>query len=231
MWGGAGNDTFDASKGRDYIMDFEDGDLIRFSRGSFEDLEITEKNGHSFVKHEGGTVKVSGVTGLTKDDFVFGTGGTSANDVITVENRLGGKLNGREGDDTLTGSRGHDTLKGGSGNDKLSGNLGNDRLWGQDGNDRLWGEDGNDRLSGGSGFDILYGGAGDDKLYGGYDLDLLEGGKGNDTLTGDDNTAYTGKDTFVVTAHPHFKSPRFNGGFRPTGSIEMSFWPRSGATI
>ncbi len=34
-----------------------------------------------------------------------------------------------------------------------------------------------------------------------------------------------------VTAHPHFKSPRFNGGFRPTSSIEMPFWPRSGATI
>jgi hypothetical protein len=59
-------------------------------------------------------------------------------------------------------------LNGGNGNDTLTGGLGNDTINGNAGNDSLLGGSGNDTLSGDGGNDIFEGHAGNDSLVGGY---------------------------------------------------------------
>ncbi len=96
---------------------------------------------------------------------------------------------GTSGDDVITGDALGNRIEGGEGNDTLSGLDGDDILFGDAGSDTLNGGDGNDYLSAGSDMyvveaDYLYGGAGNDYLAADSDGDLLDGGSGDDTLTG-----------------------------------------------
>jgi Ca2+-binding RTX toxin-like protein len=144
----------------------------------------------------------------TATDFVFG----GAGDDTVGTGASGGRVNGMEGNDSLTGERGNDTLYGdggddsalgfagrdqifgGEGRDLANGNQGDDLLYGAGGhdtlfggqdNDILYGEDGDDVLNGNKHADLVYGGAGVDFLFGGQNDDLLFGDGGNDTLSGD----------------------------------------------
>lgn len=103
------------------------------------------------------------------------------------------RLNGGDGNDTISGSSGSDVIDGGAGDDSLSGDDGDDELTGgaggdtisgDQGADTLFGNDGNDNLSGGNDNDSLVGGFGNDVLNGNDDDDTLEGGFGNDTMSG-----------------------------------------------
>ncbi|WP_162249990.1 calcium-binding protein [Methylobacterium sp. Leaf456] len=106
----------------------------------------------------------------------FGTVNLRRNveNVVTVSDRVEGKV---------VGDSGRDTIFGGARADKLSGGLDDDLI------------------RGGLGNDTLDGGAGDDILDGGLGKDVLIGGEGDDTLRiegGDIATGGTGSDVFVI---------------------------------
>ena len=106
--------------------------------------------------------------------------GTEAVDSLTAS-RLGTKMYGYGGNDTLNGGAGDDTLYGGLGNDTLNSNAGSDALYGEDGDDKLYGGASDDLLDGGIGNDILDGGAGND-VY------VFGRGYGYDTISSSDTT-------------------------------------------
>lgn len=83
-----------------------------------------------------------------------------------IENAVGGY-----GNDYILGNEAANRLEGWNGNDSISGGYGDDRLYGEAGNDRLSGERDNDWLEGGAGDDELYGGPGDDRIIGGDGID------------------------------------------------------------
>jgi Ca2+-binding RTX toxin-like protein len=70
--------------------------------------------------------------------------GTSGNDVLNADYKIGTAIYGLGGNDYI---QGHD---------------GNDVIYGGDGNDKIYGYLGNDKISGGAGSDMLYGGPGAD---------------------------------------------------------------------
>jgi Ca2+-binding RTX toxin-like protein len=74
-------------------------------------------------------------------------------------------------------------LDGGNGNDTLTGGAGNDTLMGDDGNDRLLGGEGRDRLDGGLGTDRLYGQAGKDWFVSPKTIELMDMISGDAILT------------------------------------------------
>ena len=94
------------------------------------------------------------------------------------------RLEGANGDDTLTGSAGQDILLGGAGSDLALGRGGNDRLDGGSSDEVLRGGAGDDTVLGGTGSDAVGGGAGDDIVDGGTGNDRVQGNDGNDTLKG-----------------------------------------------
>jgi hypothetical protein len=94
------------------------------------------------------------------------------------------KIDGTDGDDSLTGSNGPDAISALGGNDSASAAGGNDCATGGGGNDRLKGGGGKDRLKGDAGKDKVNGGGGKDKLSGGGGKDRLSGGGGKDRLKG-----------------------------------------------
>ena len=124
-------------------------------------------------------------------------------DLITGSRSLGERLNGYDGDDTISsgtgadylrGDAGNDSISGGAGFDDINGNMGNDTVSGGAGDDWVVGGKDNDLLAGDDGGDIVYGnlgadtcdgGAGDDTVRGGQDDDVLFGQAGNDWLSGD----------------------------------------------
>ena len=114
------------------------------------------------------------------------------------------KLNGGNGNDTLSGN----TSK--TANDVLQGANGDDMLYGYGGTDALYGGNGNDKLQGDGGIDYLYGDSGNDTLDGGTEGDYLLGGKGNDVLTGG-----SGADKFVF--EPQYGSDRITGFYIDEG--------------
>jgi VCBS repeat-containing protein len=129
----------------------------------------------------------------------IGFGDDGNNTVAGTDNKLGDRLYGGAGNDTVDGMGGDDYLEGGAGNDNLLGGGGRDMLLGGTGDDRLGGGDdadvllggmGADTLAGGSGNDALYGGSGDDDLQGEADNDFLSGGAGNDKLSGGTGNDY-----------------------------------------
>ncbi|KZK82639.1 Serralysin precursor [Pseudovibrio sp. W64] len=76
--GGSGNDrfVFDTNWGADEIIDFEDGfDLIEFKNNidSFNDLNISGKDGDTIISYEGSSITLSdvAVSNITADDFMF----------------------------------------------------------------------------------------------------------------------------------------------------------------
>ncbi|MFN8702158.1 MAG: calcium-binding protein, partial [Rhodospirillales bacterium] len=66
------------------------------------------------------------------------TGGTSA-DNLTITGSAGARLDGKEGNDTLTGGTGNDVLIGGVGNDSLTGGGGTDSFVMGSGTDTITG--------------------------------------------------------------------------------------------
>jgi len=110
--------------------------------------------------------------------------GGAGNDTIlgSNQNAIGNRLEGRDGNDTITGLKGPDTIDGGNGNDSLTGSRGNDFMLGGNGNDKLFGLQNDDRLDGGDGDDSLDGGVANDRIIAGLGSDTLIGGKGNDVL-------------------------------------------------
>ena len=189
LYGGHGNDTIYAGSGDDTV-DGGDGD---------DYLSKYSEKGSAIIFGGAGIDTILG--GLGNDTIDGGDGndprlqGYEGND--TISGGLGNdKLYGDAGADLLKGGDGADQLQGDSGNDTLFGGLGNDTLFGDEGNDVLNGDEGddklydqssgNDTLNGGEGNDTLstYRSTGDDKLYGGDGNDTLTGGLGNDLLDG-----------------------------------------------
>jgi Ca2+-binding RTX toxin-like protein len=107
--------------------------------------------------------------------------GTDGPDSISA---LGGAdtADGAGGNDCVNGDAGKDKLKGGGGKDVVKGGAGKDNLKGQGGKDKLKGQGGKDKLNGGGGKDKLSGGAGKDKLRGGPGKDKLKGQGGKDKI-------------------------------------------------
>ncbi len=97
------------------------------------------------------------------------------------------RIDGGDGNDTLTGTLGKDKIKGGTGDDTLYDPNGENILRGGSGDDYIEVGDGSDGslLHGGSGDDTLVSGRGDDTLKGASGHDILNGGRGNDILLGD----------------------------------------------
>ena len=133
------------------------------------------------VTESRGAIKVAGKSFVADEVWRVVVNGLGGNDKITLSTTKSGRVNGGDGNDTLTGGAGDDWLVGGAGNDVQTGGDGNDRLTGGDGADTLRGGAGDDRLTAGAGNDRLDGGDGDDDLSGGDGSDALTGGRGDDT--------------------------------------------------
>ena len=94
--------------------------------------------------------------------FGFPRIGSDSDD--SISRLIGGRTEGRAGDDTIIGGFANDTIRGGAGNDLIRARTGHDKLFGEDGNDDLSAGRGNDTLVGGSGDDHLKGGSGADSF-------------------------------------------------------------------
>jgi len=181
LYGGQGDDTLFAGPGTNLLdggAGYDTADYARHISGdpNYFAMRVVVDLG-------------AGTAQAFTTDLLDGTEYIVANDTITGIERV----NGGEGNDSLTGDAlgndlyggfGADGLNGGGGTDNLYGEDGNDSLAGGDGADRLYGAVGDDTLNGGNGDDTLDGAAGSDKLVGGTGRDLVAGGDGADTLSG-----------------------------------------------
>lgn len=79
------------------------------------------------------SIQRAGYSGSESQKIAFGDDG--ANAMVGTENRLGDRLYGGAGNDTLDGQGGNDYLEGGAGNDTLDGGAGSDILKGGTGTD------------------------------------------------------------------------------------------------
>lgn len=193
--GGAGNDTLIAYDATDTISGGPGHDILEY-------------------KLDGPLIVDLAATTKSVEDVV----GTNDSDVITASS-TGVRLEGLDGNDTLTGGAGNDTLYGGHGDDAMDGGGGRNiatyelshnavtvdlSITGPQftgayaGTDTLtniqllFGSAHDDVLTGDSHANVLIGDAGNDILNGGAGNDVLEGGNGQDTLTGG-----AGADTFI----------------------------------
>lgn len=110
----------------------------------------------------------------------------AGNDTITVSpgTRVGVKIEGGDGRDTIRGGAGNDTISGGDGDDTITAGGGDNKIEGGKGSDSLVGGSGRDYINGSTGQDLIKGGDGDDVIYGGDDADQIQGEGGNDYLDG-----------------------------------------------
>ena len=197
--GGDGQDTINGGEGNDFLSGGAGNDVLRDTQGN-----------NVFYGDAGNDWLFAG----QGDDLLYGDTG---NDRIWA-NVGNDQLFGGIGDDTLDGGQGDDNLVGGEGNDMMAGGLGDDRLLGgagddilrgdlnlrspQDnmpgGDDILFGGAGDDLIGGKAGNDTLHGDQGNDTLWGDAGDDILFGGLGDDTLIGDNVSAGSGSDTFVL---------------------------------
>lgn len=109
----------------------------------------------------------------------------AGNDTITVSpgTRVGVKIEGGDGRDTIRGGAGNDTISGGDGDDTITAGDGDNKIEGGKGSDSLVGGSGRDYINGSTGQDLIKGGDGDDVIYG-DDADQIQGESGNDYLDG-----------------------------------------------
>ena len=161
MYGGNGDDTFDASD--------NDGDDYYNGGGGEDEVDFR------FVA---GDVTVDLTLTGAQD-----TGAAGTDVFIDIESLTGSNT----GNDTLTLGDAEGDLSGMGGNDTLTGGLGENWIRGGDGNDLMYGGGGEDRLDGGFGLDRIFGQAGDDRVD--FELDgeveageIYNGGTGNDRL-------------------------------------------------
>jgi len=102
-----------------------------------------------------------------------------------VSAKLGAKVDGGAGADTLNGGAMADSLSGGGDRDSVFGGQGADTIDGGEGVDYLRGDDGADSIAGGLNFDDINGNMGADTAAGGAGDDWVVGGKDDDLLSGD----------------------------------------------
>lgn len=100
------------------------------------------------------------------------------------------RVEGTDGNDTLSGTDETDDMLGQAGNDQLSGGKGYDFLDGGEGDDTLSGDADDDSAFGGEGNDVLKGGDGADYLVGGEGNDIMVGGKGGDYFSLNSNSGH-----------------------------------------
>ncbi len=200
IWNGIGNgaDTIIDSAGvqtvtvqgdsnvNNYIVDSNNG-RVRVAEGG---ASITVSNSTSTINVLGGSaddvITINSIADVRA--LVLNIDGQADNDTITaVDANIGDvrlRLNGGNGNDTITGSRDNDTINGDNGDDSLIGGLGNDLVDGGEGDDTMAGDGGNDSLLGNTGNDSVAGGDGDDLVFGNLGNDTLGGDDGNDTISG-----------------------------------------------
>jgi hypothetical protein len=130
----------DAHLGTDHVLTIngtDDRDIIRVT------LSASNHNRLSvFLNDQSTAFNVDDVQNIVIN-------GGSGNDNLSINEKYGAipipaRLNGGNGNDTLTGSSANDRLYGGNGNDRLYGNAGRDRLDGGAGTDRLFAGSGKD---------------------------------------------------------------------------------------
>jgi Ca2+-binding RTX toxin-like protein len=160
MIGGWGDDVmvWNNGDGSDLMEGGHDYDIavVNGSDSDGDEFEIAP-NGDRVAFDRVNLVPFSLDIGTTEKLVVNGQGG---DDIITGSSGLDGliklKLDGGEGDDTITGGDGDDSLYGGDGYDLLVGFRGDDKMFGGWGNDRMvWNNgDGSDLMEGGEGYDV-----------------------------------------------------------------------------
>lgn len=196
---GQGNDTLDGGTGSDGIQIVGSSAGNNFVVGqTFEGL-LTVTDGAQFITSVDAVPEITVSGGGGDDTITVGNlsklsiglltvNGDLGNDFIDATNATYGKLtvriNGGDGDDTLSGSNSAEVINGDAGIDIITARSGNDTVDGGAGADNINGGDGNDSLAGGSENDIINGGLGNDSIDGGLDNDSLLGGDGNDTVLG-----------------------------------------------
>lgn len=184
---GDGNDTITSALS--YIKSFEFGEgitreNIRFTPSYPRDVLIT------FEGHEG-SIFVTGLAGGSStniEGFLKFADGTSWSwwDILV---RL--KIEGTDGDDSISGSGASEKIYGYDGNDTINGNNGPDTIYGGNGNDSIsangtiYGEDGDDTIRPNGGNYYVDGGNGNDSIivdsYG--TNSTIVGGKGDDFIS------------------------------------------------
>jgi Ca2+-binding RTX toxin-like protein len=200
MWGGAGDDTLDASFSAvgTTLYGGEGSDVLKGS--PFADFLYGEGGNDTLVGGVGNDTLDGGpgddlLRGGKGDDTLTGGAGSdtvSFNGATTgvrcdLRGQPGAVCTG-EGSDTLSeienliGGPYNDRLNGDNNDNYLNGYIGDDDLYGNGGNDLLEGGWGNDRLWGGEGNDTLQGSGGNDQLYGESGNDILGGSFGNDIM-------------------------------------------------
>jgi Ca2+-binding RTX toxin-like protein len=175
--GGSGNDTLDGADGGDtYEVGLGDGfDTYADTGTSGSDRIVATANGAA-IGLKSGFSSASGIEEISSGGFSnVVIQGDATNDTLNFSGvTLTGitRINGGDGNDTITGSNAGETIAG---------------------------DIGNDTLNGGDGADTLVGGAGNDTLDGGADGDTYEvaTGDGLDTFA---DTGASGTDRIVATA-------------------------------
>ena len=189
-----GNDSMHGQDGADALEGADGDDVILGGHGD------DSLFGGPGIDYLGGDAGSDLLDGGGDADVLVGDGGDDT-------------LRGGGGDDVLHGSAGRDLLEGGDGNDTLAGDADSDSLVGGEGADTLFDVEGSNTFDGGGGDDLLTGGAGDDTLHGGAGVDRIEAGEGGNTLIdGEQMSAGSGNDTFMLSSFPSSVSLADRGG-------------------
>ncbi|MEC8181426.1 MAG: calcium-binding protein, partial [Pseudomonadota bacterium] len=154
MWGGAGNDTLDASGSRHGSW------WAKLYGGTGDDSIVGGHGRDTLGGGEGNDLLRGGanrdrLTGGTGDDLMIDVGATwmfggFGNDTLDAS-----ASTHRSHAADLNGGAGNDLVKGGAAADKLSGNAGDDTVFGGGGDDTMFGNQGDDFFNGGYGADNI----------------------------------------------------------------------------
>ena len=206
VWGGRGNDWFDAhsiqhgNPGHDVIRGGSGDDVTDYgewcpSRKCRDPLKqgvnvnLTTGEMESAVGSEE-LHSIENVIGSDAADHVIGS--AAANFLIgdPYWNRNGGLdvIRGGPGADTIWGERYAEGGSAGNQPDRFFGDGGDDILAGDGGDDVLVGGRGNDEVKGGAEADEISGGPGNDFLNGENGMDRLRAGEGNDQVLGSNDS-------------------------------------------
>jgi Ca2+-binding RTX toxin-like protein len=201
--GGDGNDTITGSSRADTLVGGIGSDVLAGGAGDDSFLISGADNGYDSFQGDAGIDQVLGGTGddtirmyqFTGEktveridggagtNVIAGTGYGDTLDFSSTELLNVAKIDGGDGNDSLTGSAGTDTLVGGLGSDVLAGGAGDDTF-------AISGTDtGYDSFQGDAGFDQVLGGSGDDtiRMYqfsGVKTVERIDGAGGTNVIAG-----------------------------------------------
>jgi Ca2+-binding RTX toxin-like protein len=196
LYGENGDDLLVGNTGNDSMFGGWGDDVMVWNNGDGSDVMEGGKDYDTAVANGSDTAGDEFVIAPNGDRVAFDriNFGQFNLDIGTTEKLV---VNGLGGDDIITGSEGLDGLI----KLKLDGGDGNDTITGGDGDDALYGGDGDDLLAGFRGDDKMIGGWGDDVMVwnNGDGSDLMEGGKDYDTAVA--NGSDTAGDEFVIAAN------------------------------